>query len=63
MDDIFMRMNDTFSSAGEEYLYFTLRNNTKSNEELEHLEQVMEAISKLIPGMSYSMEDNDIYIR
>ena len=41
MDDIFMRMNDTFSSAGEEYLYYTLRNNTKSNEELEHLEQVI----------------------
>lgn len=29
----------------------------------ESLEQVMEAISKLIPGMSYSIEDNDIYIR
>ena len=38
MDDIFRRMNDTFSSAGEEYLYYTLRNNTKSKEELEHLE-------------------------
>lgn len=29
----------------------------------ESLEQVMEAISRLIPGMSYSIEDNDIYIR
>ena len=29
----------------------------------ESLEQVMEAISRLIPGMSYSIEDHDIYIR
>ncbi|MBE6251219.1 MAG: FecR family protein [Bacteroidales bacterium] len=29
----------------------------------ESLEQVMEAISRLIPGMSYSIEDHDLYIR
>ena len=29
----------------------------------ESVEQVMEAISRLIPGMSYSIEDHDIYIR
>lgn len=41
MDDIFRSMNDTFSSAGEEYLYYTLRNNRKSIEELNHLEEVI----------------------
>ena len=29
----------------------------------ESLEQVIEAISRLIPGMSYSIEDHDLYIR
>ena len=41
MDDIFMRLNDTFSSAGEEYLYYTLRYNAKSKDELNHLEEAI----------------------
>lgn len=46
MDVIFMRMNDTFSSAGEEYLYYTLRNNTKSTAELNKLEEVISFFEK-----------------
>lgn len=41
MDDIFKRMNYTFSASGEEYLYYTLRNICKTKEELEHLEEVI----------------------
>lgn len=42
MDNIFKRMNDTFSASGEEYLYYTLRNTQKSKEELSHLEDVIQ---------------------
>lgn len=42
MDDIFKRMDYTFSASGEEYLYFTLRNTKRSGEELEHLEEVIQ---------------------
>uniref|UniRef100_UPI004057AA79 MutS-related protein n=1 Tax=Acetatifactor sp. TaxID=1872090 RepID=UPI004057AA79 len=42
MDDIFKRMNYTFSASGEEYLYYTLRNTIKTEEELEHLEDVIQ---------------------
>lgn len=41
MDDIFKRMNYTFSASGEEYLYYTLRNINKSKAELEHMEEVI----------------------
>ena len=41
MDEIFKRMNYTFSASGEEYLYYTLRNTGKSEEELKHLEEVI----------------------
>lgn len=41
MDDIFKRMNYTFSASGEEYLYYTLRNTRKSKEELEHMEEII----------------------
>ncbi len=41
MDDIFKRMNYTFSATGEEYLYYTLRNTSKTKEELDHLEEVI----------------------
>lgn len=41
MDEVFKRINYTFSASGEEYLYYTLRNTKKSPEELEHLEDVI----------------------
>lgn len=41
MDAIFKRINYTFSASGEEYLYDTLRNTGKTQEELEHLEEVI----------------------
>ncbi|MBO5336139.1 MAG: hypothetical protein J6A94_03295 [Lachnospiraceae bacterium] len=41
MDEIFKRMNYTFSASGEEYLYDTLRNAGKTEKELEHLEEVI----------------------
>lgn len=41
MDDIFKRMNYTFSASGEEYLYYTLRNTRRTKEELMHLEEVI----------------------
>ncbi len=41
MDELFECMNYTFSSAGEEYLYYTLRNADKSKEELEHFEELV----------------------
>lgn len=41
MDEIFKRMNYTFSASGEEYLYYTLRNSKRTAEELEHLEEVV----------------------
>ena len=41
MDDIFKRMNYTFSASGEEYLYYTLRTAKQSGRELAHLEEVV----------------------
>ena len=41
MDEIFKRMNYTFSASGEEYLYYTLRNTKRTEEELAHLEEVI----------------------
>ena len=41
MDEIFKRMNYTFSSAGEEYLYYTLRTPRMSEEELLHREEAV----------------------
>lgn len=41
MDEIFKRMNYTFSASGEEYLYYTLRNTQTTENELEHLEKVI----------------------
>lgn len=42
MDEIFKQMNHTLSSAGEEYLYYTLRTPRLSEEELAHQEQMTE---------------------
>lgn len=42
MDDVFKRINYTFSASGEEYLYYTLRDTKKSPEELKHLEDVIQ---------------------
>lgn len=41
MDDIFKRMNYTFSASGEEYLYYTLRTAVRTKEELEHQESMV----------------------
>lgn len=41
MDEVFKRMNYTFSASGEEYLYYTLRNTKRTEEELAHLEEVI----------------------
>lgn len=41
MDEIFKRMNFTCSAAGEEYLYYTLRDATKTPGELEHFEELV----------------------
>lgn len=41
MDEIFKRMNYTFSASGEEYLYYTLRSTGRTAEELAHLEEVV----------------------
>ena len=40
MDEVFCRIDRTLSAAGEEYLYFTLRNIFCGKETLEHLEEV-----------------------
>ena len=40
MDDIFKRMDYTFSASGEEYLYYTLRTLKRDHESLLHLEDV-----------------------
>lgn len=45
MDEIFKRMNDTLSASGEEYLYYTLRTLKQSDEELSHLEDVIQFFS------------------
>ncbi len=41
MDDLFKRMNYTFSASGEEYLYYTLRTPRQEGETLLHLEEVV----------------------
>lgn len=41
MDEIFCRIDRTHSAAGEEYLYYTLRNISCGKEALEHLEEVI----------------------
>ncbi len=39
MDEVFESINHTFSSAGEEYLYYMLRNPSRNQEDLERLEE------------------------
>lgn len=41
MDDIFKRINYTFSASGEEYLYHTLRTAVNTKEELAHREEAI----------------------
>lgn len=41
LDDVFKRLNDTYSSAGEEILYATLRTPKFTEEELAHLEKLV----------------------
>lgn len=41
MDEIFMQMNNTYSSAGEEYLYYMLRTPKTSDEELLKREELI----------------------
>lgn len=41
MDEVFRRIDRTHSAAGEEYLYYTLRNISCGKETLEHLEEVV----------------------
>ena len=41
MDEIFRQIDRTYSAAGEEYLYYTLRNIFCGGEALEHLEEVV----------------------
>lgn len=41
MDEVFKRMDYTFSATGEEYLYYTLRNTKRSEKELAHMEDVI----------------------
>lgn len=46
MDNIFKRINYTFSASGEEYLYYTLRNTQKTHEQLRHMEEVITFFSQ-----------------
>lgn len=46
MDDVFKKMNNTFSSAGEEVLYHTLRTPKFGEEELVHLEELVQYFSE-----------------
>lgn len=41
-DEIFMMLNDTYSSAGEEYLYYKLRTPVFDKQELEHFDKICE---------------------
>ena len=41
MDEIFRQIDRTYSAAGEEYLYYTLRNIFCGRDALEHLEEVV----------------------
>lgn len=45
MDEVFKRINDTYSSAGEEVLYHTLRTPVFEEKELVHLEELIEYFS------------------
>ncbi len=42
MDDVFKRMNYTFSASGEEYLYYKLRTLEQKEENLTHFEEVIQ---------------------
>lgn len=42
MDDVFRHINDTYSSAGEEVLYYTLRTPCFEEEALAHLEELIQ---------------------
>lgn len=42
MDDVFKRMNYTWSAAGEEYLYYLLRKPAPGEDELLHREEIIE---------------------
>lgn len=42
MDDVFKRMNYTYSAAGEEYLYYLLRKPCCEEEALSHREEIIE---------------------
>lgn len=46
MDEIFRRIDRTHSAAGEEYLYYTLRNISCGREKLEHLEEVVDRLEE-----------------
>lgn len=45
MDDVFKKMNDTLSSAGEEVLYYMLRTPHFEEKELTHLEELIQYFS------------------
>lgn len=45
MDDVFKHLNDTYSSAGEEILYYTLRTPRFDEEVLSHLEELIQYFS------------------
>lgn len=53
MDEVFRRIDRTYSAAGEEYLYYTLRNISCGREALEHLEEVV----------NWSQEQENIKVR
>lgn len=46
MDEIFKRINTSFSSTGEEYLYYTLRTPSQSQDELKHLDELANYFDK-----------------
>lgn len=46
MDEIFKKMNFTYSAAGEEYLYYTLRTPCMEEEELLHREEIIDFFSQ-----------------
>lgn len=45
LDDVFKSMNETYSSAGEEYLYYKLRTPSFDEKELTHFDDVAEYFS------------------
>lgn len=46
MDEVFKRLNDTYSSAGEEILYYTLRTPQFGQEELAHFEELVSYLAE-----------------